>query len=297
MGVMDGTRNQGSHRVVVFARLEDGLIDPVAGAADELARSALAGLLAQGVAVVACSGRTRAEIELMRADLGIEDPFVAEEGAAVFVPRGYFPFPLPATGVGAGYHTMELSIAHEAVLRSLRRVARQLRIGVMSFSDMSVGDVARECGLTLLQARLAKLREYDEPFRVVDRDPSARGRLHKALKTNGLHVRPGSRFDHVVGSSDLGTCVSIVRSLYARGGPVLTLGIGSGPEDLPFLRRVDLPILLPAASARAAAPLARSLPGATIAREGGPAGWVEAVEGLLAARRQSTPDIPRAAQG
>jgi len=293
---MDGTRSQGSPRVVVFARIEDGLMDPVAGGVDDRARSGLARLGEQGVAVVGCSSRTRAEVELMRADLAIEDPFVVEEGAAVFVPRGYFPFPLPATGVGGGYHTMELSIAHEAVLRSLRRVARQLRVGVMSFSDMSVGDVARECGLTLLQARLAKLREYDEPFRVVDRDSSARGRLHKALKSNGLQVRPGGRFDHVVGSADLGTCVSTVRALYARRGPVLTVGIGGSVDDLPFLRRVDLPILLPAGSVRATAPLARSLPNAILAREGGPAGWIEAVEEAIAARH-STPDVTRAAQG
>ena len=283
---MDGVPNLDRIRVIVFARIEEALIDPL-GAADEATRSRLAGLSGQGVAVVACSGRTRAEIELMRADLGIEHPFVAEEGAAVFVPRGYFPFPLPATGIGGGggYHTLELSISHEAVLRSLRRVARQARVGVVGFSDMSVGDVARECGLTLLQARLAKLREYDEPFRVVDHDASARARLHKALKANGLHVRPGPRFDHVVGSADLGACVATVRGLYARRGPVVTVGVGTGPDDLSFLRRVDLPVLLQNGSARGIAPLARTLPSAVVAREGGAAGWFEAVETAIANHR------------
>jgi mannosyl-3-phosphoglycerate phosphatase family protein len=284
--------NQGPVRAVVFARIENGLS---AASADGVgrARDALERLAARGILVVACSGRTRAEVELMRADLGLETPFATEEGAAVFVPRGYFPFPLPATGVGGGYHTMELSIAHEAVLRSLRRVARQLRVGILSFADMSVGDVARECGLTLLQARLAKLREYDEPFRVVDHDPSARGRLHKALKANGLHVRPGGRFDHVVGKADLGACVSILRALYARRSPVVTLGLGSGPEDLPFLGRVELPVVRPAESGRAAAAMARQLPGATVVQDAGPEAWVEAVE-LALASHQSPPAARRA---
>ena len=293
---MDGLRSAGAPQVVVFGRLEGTLIDPRSGAIDEKARPGLQDLLDRGIPIVACSARTRAEVELMRADLGIEHPFAAEEGAAVFVPRGYFPFPLPATGVGGGYHTLELSIAHEAVVRSLRRVARQLRVTVQSFADMSVSDVAREWGLTLLQARLAKLREYDEPFRVVDRDPSARGRLLEGLRANGLQVRTAAKLDHGVGAADLGACVSLVRSLYARRGPVVTVGVGSGPEDLPFLRRVDRPVLLRNGLPRATAPMMRDLPRATVTRGAGAAGWLEAVESVVAGHQPGA-EVPVAARG
>ena len=50
----------------------------------------------------------------------------------------------------------------------VREVAAAERVRVVGFSDMTVGDVAEECGLPVLDAQLAKLREFDEPFRLLE---------------------------------------------------------------------------------------------------------------------------------
>ncbi|HOC17266.1 MAG TPA: hypothetical protein PKK95_03305 [Vicinamibacterales bacterium] len=269
-------RGQGQS-VVVFSRLDPAVLDDSAHARVTL-REGLGRLSARGIPVVVASRATRAEVELLRDELGLTDPFIAENGAAVFVPCGYFPFPLPASGTRSGYHTFERSIAHDAVVRALRRAANQARVSVVGFSDMSISEVARETGLTLLQARLAKLREYDEPFRVLDSDAAARARLFKTLRGAGLQVWSEGRFDHAVGSADMGACVGLLRGLYARGRPVLTVGVGAADADLDLLKRVDVPVLVPAGSRRGPVAVTRSVPRARIARSASPEAWLQTLE-------------------
>ena len=49
-------------------------------------------LSALGRSVVFCSSKTRNEIEFYRKIAGLNEPFVAENGAAIFIPKHYFPF-------------------------------------------------------------------------------------------------------------------------------------------------------------------------------------------------------------
>jgi mannosyl-3-phosphoglycerate phosphatase len=49
-------------------------------------------LSALGGSIVFCSSKTRSEIEFYRKATGINEPFIAENGAAIFIPKSYFPF-------------------------------------------------------------------------------------------------------------------------------------------------------------------------------------------------------------
>ena len=123
------------------------------------AASVLRRLDEDDVPLVLCSNKTRAEIEYIQQGLGLRQPFVSEAGGAVFIPAGHFSFDVPGARRIAGYDAVELGRPSLDVIVALRRIAARERMSVVGFSDMSVEDVARACGLPLLQARLAKLRE------------------------------------------------------------------------------------------------------------------------------------------
>jgi predicted mannosyl-3-phosphoglycerate phosphatase (HAD superfamily) len=188
------------------------------------------------VPLVLCSSKTRAEIEEIQQQLGIRHPFVCESGAAALIPAGYFDFEVPNARDRAGYQAVEFGWPYAEVVRTLGRTAGRLGIEIVGFSDMSVDEVARECHLTLLQARLAKLREYGERFRLLDPGETARSRLFRALKAAALHCATGERFDHVGRAVDNGVGVSLLCSLYQRAcGGVLTVGL-AGPKTEDVLR-------------------------------------------------------------
>lgn len=187
----------------------------------------LATLTDERITIVYCSHRTRAEMEGIRRDTGVFHPFVCENGAAAFVPDGYFGVELPDSRTVGGYDAIEFAKPYQHVVQVLYRTALRLHAHVLGFSDMSVEAVARECGLTLLQARLAKLREYDEPFRLVHDDLQVERRLLRALEAAGLTCTLRGRHHYAGTAPGPGAAIRALTTLYrSRFGAVVTVAAG-----------------------------------------------------------------------
>jgi mannosyl-3-phosphoglycerate phosphatase len=197
-----------------------------------------------GIPIVLWSGKTRAEIERIQHELGINHPFVCERDGAVFIPARYFDFDIPRAREVAGYQAVEFGMPYTDVVDALHHTARRLAIDVVGFNDMSVDDVAADCDLPLPQARLAMLREYGEHFRVLG-PYDARPRLFKALASAGLRCEPGTPYDHVGAPVRDGTGVKFLSSLYERAhGPLLSLGFCDTRSDAGMMPSVDRRILM-----------------------------------------------------
>ncbi len=268
--------------LVVFTDLDGTLLDHRTYAFDA-ARSTLDQLARDGVPVILCSSKTRAEIEHLRAQLSLPHPFISENGGAVFVPDGYFPFPHGAARRWPDYRVIEFGRPYHELVSALHTTAEAVRIPVAGFSDMTVEEVGRLCGLSLLQARLAKLREYDEPFQILDPSPRSRSRLLRILHRRGLRCTRSSRFEHLTGATDKGVAVAALRRLYERAveEPIVTIGLGDSLSDLPLLRAVDIPIIVDNQDAAASDRLLRKVPTARLTNKQGPRGWAEAIDGAL----------------
>lgn len=229
------------------------------------AADALGLLVRAGIPLVLCSSRTRAEIQVLQRDLDIHHPFIVEGGGALIIPVGYFSFPLPGARHTAVCEVIEFSRPYGELVDTLHDMALKLRIDVVGFSDMTVEveEVADDCGLSLLQARLAKLREYGEPFRMDDSSPATRNRLFRALHNAGLRCTRGGRYDYVTGVTDNSASVAMLRSFYKRAdGRVLTVGLGNTQNDVPLLSapfRNYGDVFVPQAAGRAASAEAASL--------------------------------------
>src|SRR5512146_373029 len=268
--------------LVVFSDLDGTLLDHDTYSF-QAARAALEELARARVPLVLCSSKTRAEIEQLRPQLALGHPFISENGGALFVPEGYFPFATGGVRRWPACEAIEFGTPYHALVTALREAADTLRIPVVGFSDMSVEEVARLCGLPLLQARLAKLREYDEPFRIIDPSPRTRSRLLRALHRRGLRCTRSSRFEHLTGRTDKGVAVAALRALYERAveEPVVTIGLGDSLSDLPLLRAVDIPIIVDNQDAGASDRLLRKVPTARLTDKQGPSAWSEAISTAL----------------
>ncbi len=266
---------------VVFTDVDGCLVDHTTYSFEEAA-AALARLRSRGVPLVLCSSKTRAEVERLQQELGTTDPFVSENGGGLFVPDGYFPFDLPGARPMAGYQVIELGRPYTEVVEALHAAARKAGVRVVGFNDMTVAEVAAETGLSLPAARLAKLREYDEPFRIVEGDPAQRARMFRALSAAGLRATEGGRYHHVGGPTDKGVAVSLLLRFFRWAhGQLVSVGLGDGPNDVPFLRLVDLAFVVANPVSGATERVSRQVPSARVTTAAGPAGWHEAMAGIL----------------
>jgi mannosyl-3-phosphoglycerate phosphatase len=265
-------------RILVFTDLDGTLLDHRTYSF-EPARPALRLLRKAGIPLIICTSKTRAEAEEIRATLGNADPFIVENGGAVFIPQGYFPGEPVASRLDSGFLVVELGTTYSRILEVFSRMKERLPGRLRGFSDMTVEEVARLTGLSIEQAARAKMREYDEPF-ILD-DPHADLATVKAIaEPAGLSLTQG-RFFHLTGDNDKGRAVRMVKDMYAHtdGISPRTIGLGDSPNDFPLLENVDYPILVQKPGGQYEPSI--RLDHLILAPGEGPVGWCEAVCKLI----------------
>lgn len=257
---------------VIFSDLDGTLLDRDTYSW-EAAKPALCFLKDRAIPWILVTSKTRVEVEHWRHVLGNIHPFIVENGAAAFVPRGYFAATIPGATRWEEYEVIKWGKPYADLVRSLEAAACSSRCRVRAFHDMTTQQVAAACHLPLDQAELAKQREYDEPFEIVDVERT--GELEAALDVQGLSCVPGGRFYHVCGRHDKGGAVRMLAGLFRRAhGRVLTIGLGDSCSDVPMLLAVDIPIVVRSPNL---SDIVKRVPKALVGVPEGPAGWNEAI--------------------
>jgi mannosyl-3-phosphoglycerate phosphatase len=269
-------------RMVIFTDLDGTLLDHLTYECDE-ALPALRRCLSANVPVVCCSSKTRAEIEELRQMLESADPFISENGGAIFIPRGLFPFPIEYHAIVGPYFVIEFGGGYATLSSTLDDLSRDLEVPVRAFHRMTSEEIAEETGLPLRGAELAAAREYDEPFLFVDTSEPERRRFLAAAEARGLCWTRGGRFYHLLGHAGKQPAVTVLTDLYRRWNPAIrTAGLGDSANDAPLLAAVDIPILVMKPGAEYDPAVVGQLPAVRRSPLPGPRGWNASVQALLA---------------
>jgi mannosyl-3-phosphoglycerate phosphatase len=228
---------------IIFTDLDGTLLDSKTYSYKK-SLAAISRLMKNGIPIIFCSAKTRAEQEVYRRELRLFHPFVVENGGAIFIPRTCFPFPFDYHKAVDDLLAIELAIPRGTVRKLLAEIGRENPFRFKGFGDMSAAEVAEITGLNLEFARLAQQREYDEPVEFDSLGNDVSEFLTK-LEEAGLNWSHGGRLCHVMGGGGKGKAVEILSGLYRRmWGEIRTVGLGNGLNDLPMLSQVDIPILV-----------------------------------------------------
>ena len=215
---------------VIFTDLDGTLLDE-----NYRCDKALGLIKELNVPIVFVSAKTRFEQEIFRRMLGVRDPFIVEDGSAIYLPKNYFG---KRIGVERDeYEALILGVDREVIIRHL--LSLKERHHIKSYAFMSVEEVAKVTGLSLEMAELAKRREFSET--IVEADEGVIRYLQKFF-----NVQIGGRFIHVYGKgADKGKAVKLLTKFYGDlYGEVVTIGIGNSYTDIPMLKEVDIPALV-----------------------------------------------------
>ena len=261
--------------VVIFTDLDGTLLDHDTYEWKE-AKPALNLCKQLQVPLILVSSKTRAEMDVLRHELGLTSPFISENGGGIFFPEeGSHPVP-PDAVLEDGLWKWSLGWPYDLLVKSLREIRDELGWKIRGFSDMPLEEISHLTGLDLESSRLASLREYDEPFILVEegeRDPDA---LYDAAKQRGLNITSGGRFYHLHGKTDKGLSVDKLVAWYGeQNSHVMTMALGDSPNDFSMLKRVTHPVLI--RSSRQFPELQALIPALQVTKEKGPKGWNAAV--------------------
>jgi mannosyl-3-phosphoglycerate phosphatase family protein len=247
-------------RAVLFSDLDGTFLDQHTYGPGP-AVDALEDLIKAGVLVVFCSAKTRPEMEHLQAELGLDAPFIVENGAAV----------AETARVVAVF-----GVAYEGVLAGLSAAAAEAGVVVRGYGDMTPDEISELTGLSVDEAARAKQRAYSVTFLIETEGASVAARLGEALVPRGLKMVRGALFYSAQGPHDKGTAV---RYLIDTLRPRRTYAIGDFDNDLPMLRVVDTPMLVQRPGGGYAGVAFDGL----VRIEGvGPQGWVLGAERVIA---------------
>ncbi|MBN2424860.1 MAG: HAD-IIB family hydrolase [Calditrichaceae bacterium] len=241
------------------------------------AEKALLFLKAKKFPVIPCTSKTHQEVIALREQIGLDSPFIVENGSAVFFNSGYFNISFDEYDFYQSYQYITLGKKYEEILKFFRILKSEFNIGVKGFSEMMIPEIQQYTNMTTEDAQKAKERFFSEPFIIVSENPPF-NEIQEYARQKGFRVLKGNRFYHLLAASDKGQAIKQLLKLFRLKFPDYTLntiGIGDSLNDIELLKNVDIPVLVNK-------PSGCHQPGIEIknlikTKLAGPAGWQEAI--------------------
>ncbi len=268
---------------LVFTDLDGSLLDHHSYSF-EPARDQLRALADAGVPVIPATSKTRSELEALRDTLSNSHPFIAENGAAIFIPEGYFEDQPAGTTCKEGYWVREMAAGRAHWVALLGAMAADYGDNFEYFSRAGTAGIMAMTGLDEAAAARANQRDYSEPVRWRG-DAGGLDHFIGELRAAGAVVNKGGRFLAVSGDCDKGRALEWLAAEYVEQcgcSRADTLAIGDSDNDRAMLEIADTALLI--RSPVHEFPMLSRAAGVLRSRGYGPAGWAEGVADWLAGR-------------
>jgi mannosyl-3-phosphoglycerate phosphatase len=229
--------------LLIFTDLDGTLLDHHSYSF-EGAEEALHRLQQHSIPIILTSSKTRAELQTLQEKLGLNEPFIAENGGGVFIPSGYAMLNTNSFEKLGDYSVKPFGKPY-SYIRTIFESIRS-RYYLKGFGDMTVDEIMKTTGLLKADALQALQRDFSEPFLFLGEQRLPE--LKEEVSGHGLTVTRGGRFYHLMGAGqDKGRAVAETTRLFQAECPdkIITVGLGDAENDYPMLIEVDIPVLIP----------------------------------------------------
>lgn len=258
--------------IVIFTDLDGTLLNSDDYRYDA-ALPMIAELRSRHIPLIPVTSKTYAEVAALMGALRSRDPFIVENGSAIFWDPADTRFDLDGCQPwqDGGWICDVLGCTAETARGALQQLGTQLGQTLRGFRELGLAGVQELTGLSEADAAGAIARDFSEPF-VTPRgvDPT---QIQAAATRCGLRVTVGDRFSHAIGQgAGKGAAVQrLIDRFHPTSNPIatsaaaptadrtgdlspdpnrprsrpLTLGLGNSPNDLEMLQAVDQAIVIP----------------------------------------------------
>ncbi len=212
-----------SREYIVFTDLDGSLLNHVDYSYGE-AKSMLEYIKTEKIPLIFNTSKTEKECRVLQKKMGINAPFIVENGACIYYEDGRVEL------IGA---------LHVDIKSFIDSIKKQYKI--LPLSDMSIEKILDYTNLDYSSAKLAKNREFSEPFLLSDL--TLLKEIELLAKSSGFKILRGGRFYHCVAAEqDKGIALKRVMKNYRDK---IVVAIGDNYNDIPMLEVANKAILIP----------------------------------------------------
>lgn len=206
-------------------------------------KESLAKIANEKIPLIFTTSKTKIEVENLQKKVGIKEPFIVENGAAIFFPKDYRNFDFSFLDSFEEYHILQLGLTYKQILNFYNKYKEEF--GMKGFSDMSDEELSSLTNLELKKIKYSKQRGFTEPFIIEDEKDLKN--LKNLAATYKIKITKGGRFYHLIGEKqDKGKAVLKAIEVFKKvyDSSLESIALGDGENDIPMLEKVDLPIII-----------------------------------------------------
>ena len=162
------------------------------------------------------SSRSRLQLDDPRRRAGHVEPFIAEDGCAVYLPEDYFHLK-PAKTVRLGRFTcIPVAKAQPASQDALEALSEASGVPVVPLRSLSPRELAQNIGLPNQEAELARQRDFDELFFIAGATEEGLARFQSIAQEQKLSLREHGVFWSLAVGADMRRCIRELADLFDR---------------------------------------------------------------------------------
>lgn len=285
-----------TENLLIFTDLDGTLLDHFSYDYTE-ALPAIAQLEQRHIPWIINSSKTFAEIIELRQTLGNQHPFIAENGAVIYIPRKLYQcwngiglmqaLKTQADEAYPAWHKIILGKTCGQMRPFLDMAKKQFQFECLT--ELPDSDVMKLTGLSPAQAQKAKNRQFSEPLVWHDND-DALAALTTQAHAASLKVQRGGRFVHLMGQADKGVALTTLCALYQQQAPqtkLTSVALGDGENDVPMLLKANIAVFITSPVHPTPAYPSKFAPAqkTMISPHHGPRGWNSAVLEILSQQK------------
>lgn len=193
------------------------------------------------------SSKTSLEIIKIIRKIKYLQPFICENGSAIFFPKGFLKEKEKISKKFLGWDIIELSKPYNNILKKYNQLKKLLPFKIKGFSEMSIEEIMQLTNLPEELAKLAKKREYTEPFIILEEKKDFIIELENYCKKLNISFTKGGRFFHLLEDQNKGKAAKVCLNILQKqtNTKLISIAIGDSKNDEEMLKIADRAILMP----------------------------------------------------
>ena len=184
------------------------------------------------IPVILCTSKTASEVKAIRNELNLKDPYIVENGAAIY-----------GESLEKVNGKIILGKKYETLEEILNNISKEIDYKLIPLNNLSDHKATELTGLKGNSLNLMRDRHWSMPF--LNPPNYLEPKINICCKKFNVDVFKGNRMSHLLSTkSNKGIAIKTLKK-YSNKKNIKIIGLGDSPNDLPLLLNSDIRIVIP----------------------------------------------------
>ena len=184
------------------------------------------------IPVILCTSKTASEVKVIRKQLNLTDPYIVENGAAIY-----------GESLEMVNGEIILGKKYELLEEVLNFISKEIDYKLIPLNNLTDQEATQLTGLTGDSLNLMRDRHWSMPF--LNPPSFLEEKINICCKKYEVVIFKGNRMSHLLSNnSNKGKAINALKK-YSNIQKIEIIGLGDSPNDLPLLLNSDIRIVIP----------------------------------------------------